>query len=87
MEVCHRFIDPTLKDALETNGQNPAAVGDEMVNILIAAWDTMASTLTFLIYMLSRHPKVLERLRTGVLSKVGSSRRPTYDDVQGMKHM
>ncbi|KAI6122896.1 hypothetical protein EDD16DRAFT_1569468 [Pisolithus croceorrhizus] len=52
MEVCHRFIDPTLKDALETNGQNPAA-----------------------------------RLRTGVLSKVGSSRRPTYDDVQGMKHM
>ncbi|KAI6099097.1 cytochrome P450 [Pisolithus sp. B1] len=37
--------------------------------------------------MLSQHPKVLERLRTEVLSKVGSSGRPTYDDVRGVKYM
>ncbi|KAI6100841.1 cytochrome P450 [Pisolithus croceorrhizus] len=65
MEVCHRFIDPILRDALEMNDKkpttrctqegNPAAIKDEIVNILIAARE--------------------------------SSRRPTYDDVQGMKYM
>ncbi|KAI6013095.1 hypothetical protein PISMIDRAFT_684064 [Pisolithus microcarpus 441] len=43
-----------------------------IVNILIAACDTTASTLTFLICMLSQHPGVLKRLRVEVLSTVGS---------------
>ncbi|KIK16479.1 hypothetical protein PISMIDRAFT_113306 [Pisolithus microcarpus 441] len=129
MEVCHRFIDPILKDALEmkrsikegerSTGQvcterkgflEDTLLGhlvnctegkaflnfafestltdlDEIVNILIAARDTTASTLTFLVYMLSQHPNVLKRLRAEVLSTVGSSRRPTYDDVREMKYM
>ncbi|KAI6033797.1 cytochrome P450 [Pisolithus microcarpus] len=119
MEVCHRFIDPILKDALEmkrsikeseqSTGQgcteekgfledtllghlvdcteDRAVIRDEIVNILIAARDTTASTLTFLVYMLSQHPDVLKRLRAEVLSTVGSFRRPTYDDVREMKYM
>ncbi|KAI6168981.1 cytochrome P450 [Pisolithus thermaeus] len=123
MEVCHGFIDPILKDALElkrsikereqSTGQDislaaPKArlfptlhlilrsatcqtdrtvIRDEIVNILIAARDTTASTLTFLVYMLSQRPDVLRRLRAEVLSSVGSSRRPTYDDVREMKYM
>ncbi|KAI6122897.1 cytochrome P450 [Pisolithus croceorrhizus] len=119
MEVCHGFIDPILKDALElkrsikereqSTGQvSPEGKGfledtllghlvsctedrtvirDEIVNILIAARDTTASTLTFLVYMLSQRPDVLRRLRAEVLSSVGSSRRPTYDDVREMKYM
>ncbi|KAI6099100.1 cytochrome P450 [Pisolithus sp. B1] len=119
MEVCHGFIDPILKDALEmkrsmkegeqSTGQvspegkrfledtllghlvncteDRAVIRDEIVNILIAARDTTASTLTFLVYMLSEHPNVLRRLRAEVLSSVGDSRRPTYDDVREMKYM
>ncbi|KAI6099102.1 cytochrome P450 [Pisolithus sp. B1] len=120
MEVCHAFIDPILKDALETKrsikedeqstGQvctegrkgfledtllghlvncteDRAVIRDEIVNILIAARDTTASTLTFLAYMLSQHPDVLKRLRAEVLSTVGNSRGPTYDDVREMKYM
>ncbi|KAI6140924.1 cytochrome P450 [Pisolithus thermaeus] len=119
MEVCHGFIDPILKDALElkraikegeqSTGQvspegkgfledtllghlvscteDRAVIRDEIVNILIAARDTTASTLTFLVYMLSQHPDVLRRLRVEVFSSVGSSRRPTYDDVREMKYM
>ncbi|KAI6140938.1 cytochrome P450 [Pisolithus thermaeus] len=119
MKVCHGFIDPILKDALDMKrsikegGQftgkvcteekgfledtllghlvncteDPAIIRDEIVNILIAARDTTASTLTFLVYMLSQHPEVLKSLRAEVLSKVGNSGRPTYDDVREMKYM
>ncbi|KAI6039226.1 cytochrome P450 [Pisolithus marmoratus] len=118
MQVCHRFIDPILKDALETKKsmggeqstgrvcskekvdledtllghlvdctEDPVVIRDEIVNILIAGRDTTASTLTFLVYMLSQHPDVLKRLSAEVLTKVGSSRRPTYDDVREMKYM
>ncbi|KAI6151608.1 cytochrome P450 [Pisolithus tinctorius] len=115
MEVCHRFIDPILKDALQMErsmkeaGQvrteekgafedtllghlvscteDPIVIRDETLNILIAARDTTASTLTFLVYMLSQHPHVLKRLRAEVLSTVGNSRRPTNEDVRDMKYM
>ncbi|KAI6119964.1 cytochrome P450 [Pisolithus croceorrhizus] len=62
-------------------------IRDEIVNILIAARDTTASTLTFLVYMLSQHPDVLKWLRAEVLGTVGNSRGPTYDDVREMKYM
>ncbi|KAI6151601.1 cytochrome P450 [Pisolithus tinctorius] len=114
MDVCHKLINPVLKDALEMKGkrstgqggteekgaledtllehlvsctEDPTVIRDEIVNILIAGRDTTAATLTFLVYMLSQHPDVLKRLRAEVLSKVGSSRRPTYDDVRDMKYM
>ncbi|KAI6001132.1 cytochrome P450 [Pisolithus marmoratus] len=107
MEVCYKFIDPILKDALETKRSTKGGehledtllgvlinctegkrsipdltvIRDEIVNILIAGRDTTATTLTFLIYMLSQHQNILKWLRAEVLSMVGSSRRPTNDDV------
>ncbi|KIK16467.1 hypothetical protein PISMIDRAFT_15794 [Pisolithus microcarpus 441] len=78
------FLEDTLLGHLVDCTEGKA---DEIVNILIAARDTTASTLTFIIYMLSQHPDVLKRLRAEVLSKVGSSRRPTYDDVREMRYM
>ncbi|KAI6099109.1 cytochrome P450 [Pisolithus sp. B1] len=75
------------RDRIEKDMEDPAIIRDEIVNILIAARDTTASTLTFLVYMLSQHPEVLKSLRAEVLSKVGNSGRPTYDDVREMKYM
>jgi len=37
--------------------------------------------------MLSQHPDVLSRLREEILKKLGSLRRPTYDDLRDMKYM
>jgi hypothetical protein len=37
--------------------------------------------------MLAEHPEVMTRLREEILQKVGSSRRPTYDDLRDMKYM
>ena len=46
-----------------------------------------ASTLTFTVYMLAEHPKILQRLREEILQKVGPQRRPTYDDFKEMKFL
>lgn len=43
--------------------------------------------MTFLIYALSTNPAVFARLREEVLSKVGASARPTYDDIRDMKYL
>ena len=39
------------------------------------------------VYFLSQHPDVLQRLREEILSKVGSERRPTYNDIREMKYL
>ncbi|KAG2338542.1 cytochrome P450 [Suillus weaverae] len=118
MDVCFKFIDPILKEALEKNKmlkenvdekadakdrdvkegetlldhlvnytEDPIVIRDEILNIMIAGRDTTAATMTFAIYMLAQHPDVLRRLREEILSKVGSSRRPTYDDMRDMKYL
>lgn len=37
--------------------------------------------------MLAEHPEITRRLREEILSKVGESRRPTYDDIRDMKYL
>jgi len=46
-----------------------------------------ACTLTFAIYLLSQHPKILAKLRTEILNRVGQDKRPDYDDVKDLKYL
>lgn len=46
-----------------------------------------AGTLTFVVYLLAEHPDVMVRLRDEILSKVGPSMRPSYDDLRDMKYL
>jgi cytochrome P450 len=46
-----------------------------------------ASTITSVIYILATNPTILARLREEVLSKVGPTARPTYDDIRDMKYL
>ena len=54
---------------------------------MLAGRDTTACTLTFAVYRLAEHPDVLQRLREEILSVVGPTRRPTYDDIRNMKYL
>lgn len=38
-------------------------------------------------YFLSQYPDVVKRLRQEILSKVGPTRRPDYDDIRDMKYL
>ncbi|KAG1751877.1 cytochrome P450 [Suillus lakei] len=62
-------------------------IKDETLNILLAGRDTTASTLTSAIYLLAMHPEFLTRLREEIISKVGLTRGPTYDDIKEMKYL
>ncbi|KAG2139719.1 cytochrome P450 [Suillus clintonianus] len=77
----------TLLGHLVNYTEDPIVIRDETLNIMIAGRDTTAATLTFVVYMLAQHPDVLLRLREEILGKVGSSRRPTYDDMRDMKYL
>ncbi|KAH7929018.1 cytochrome P450 [Leucogyrophana mollusca] len=79
--------DDTLIDHLVRLTTDPVVLQDEVLNILTAARDTTASTLTFAIYFLATHPHILTRLREEILTKVGRTNRPTYDDIREMKYL
>jgi len=46
-----------------------------------------ASTLTFVMFLLSLHPEVLQRLREEILEVVGPTERPTYEKIRDMKYL
>uniref|UniRef100_A0A8H7XXV3 Cytochrome P450 n=1 Tax=Psilocybe cubensis TaxID=181762 RepID=A0A8H7XXV3_PSICU len=79
--------DETLLENLVNSTEDPITLRDEIMSLLVAGRDTTASTLTFIVYMLAEHPKVLQRLREEVLERVGPQRRPTYDDFRDMKYL
>lgn len=46
-----------------------------------------AATLTVAVYFLSQHPDMVKRLREEILSTVGPTSRPTYEDIREMKFL
>ncbi|KAG1847196.1 cytochrome P450 [Suillus subalutaceus] len=79
--------DQTLVDHLVNLTSDFKIIKDETLNILLAGRDTTASTLTSAVYLLAMHPEFLTRLREEIISKVGLTRRPTYDDIKEMKYL
>ncbi|KAK6216262.1 hypothetical protein LQW54_003651 [Pestalotiopsis sp. IQ-011] len=62
-------------------------IRDQLVAVLLAGRDTTASTLSWTVYELGRHPEVVRRLRAEVLATVGPDRKPTYADLKSMKYL
>ncbi|KAJ3476584.1 hypothetical protein NLI96_g11058 [Meripilus lineatus] len=79
--------DETLLGHLVNLTDDRQILRDETLNILLAGRDTTAATLTFAIYKLTQHPDIVRRLREEILMKVGSHRRPTYEDIREMKYL
>ncbi|KAF7314609.1 Cytochrome P450 [Mycena kentingensis (nom. inval.)] len=77
----------TLLDELTSSTSDPKILKDETLNILLAGRDTTMHTLTMVIYFLSIHPEYCDRLRAEILERVGSTRRPDYDDIKEMKFL
>ncbi|KAG5645279.1 hypothetical protein DXG03_006581 [Asterophora parasitica] len=77
----------TLLDHLVRQTQDRQILKDELINLLVAARDTTGSTLTFAMYMLTQHPAIVKRLREEILLTVGSTSRPTYEQIKDLKYM
>lgn len=79
--------DETLLDHLLGVTTDPKVLKDEILNIMIAARDTTAATLTFVFYLLAENPEILARLRAEILQTVGPSARPTMDNIREMRYL
>ncbi|KAJ7181145.1 cytochrome P450 monooxygenase pc-1 [Mycena filopes] len=77
----------TLLDELLNSTSDPKVLKDETLNILLAGRDTTMHVTTMVVYFLSMYPDVCARLREEVLTHVGPTRRPTYDDIKDMKFL
>ncbi|KAK6974910.1 cytochrome P450 [Favolaschia claudopus] len=77
----------TLLDHLVNYTDDPIILRDEILNITAAGRDTTAALLTFTVYMLAEHPKVLSKLREEILREIGPTARPTYDNFRDMKYL
>lgn len=77
-DVLSRLIDATAAE------DDPAVrrdrMRDELVTLLLAGHDTTASTLSWALYLLDRHPEVADRVRAEIDGVLGD-RPPTFEDL------
>jgi cytochrome P450 len=77
-----------LSMLLAVRDEDGAALGDEeisadMLTVLQAGHDTIAHALTWCLYLLTQHPKVLEAVRFELDTVVGQ-RRVQFEDLAGL---
>ncbi|KAK3300298.1 cytochrome P450 [Chaetomium fimeti] len=77
----------TFLHALAAYTRDRQVLRDQLIAVLLAGRDTTACTLSWTVYELAHHPEVLKKLRAEILSVVGSTRAPTYDDLKSMKYL
>ncbi|WP_338073763.1 cytochrome P450 [Kineococcus siccus] len=70
-------------------GLSDAEVRDELVTFVVAGHETVASSLTWTLDLLARHPRVQERLHAelaAVLGAPGGARAPGWDDLAALPY-
>lgn len=77
----------TFLHELASYTRDPKVLRDQLVAVLLAGRDTTASTLSWTMYELGRHPEVVEKLRAEILQVVGPDRTPTYADLKSMRYL
>jgi cytochrome P450 len=63
-------------EALAKDTQDPKLLRDQLLNILLAGRDTTASLLSSAFYLLAHNPRVWTKLRTEVINKFGTAKKP-----------
>ncbi|KAG8887915.1 hypothetical protein FRB98_008740 [Tulasnella sp. 332] len=82
------------KDGSETLLQHTVATvedrklaKDTVLTVVLSARDTTTSLMTFMLYLLSKHPDVLARLRSEVLDTVGPDAMPSHAQLGSMSYV
>ncbi|KAH6916342.1 cytochrome P450 [Coprinopsis sp. MPI-PUGE-AT-0042] len=78
--------DETLLDHLVRSTSDHKLLRDETLNILLAGCNTYSAALTFTAY-LAMHPEFIKKLGEEILTQIGPSKAPTYDDAGAMKYL
>lgn len=70
--------------ALET--QDPIVLRDQIMSVLLAGRDGTAALLSWTLLCLTRHPRVMEKLRAEINTTLGG-RIPTVEDLQEINYL
>ncbi|RFU24502.1 hypothetical protein B7463_g11835, partial [Scytalidium lignicola] len=81
-------------DAVAQEIRDPKALRDQALNILLAGRDTTSALLSSVFYLLSRHPRVWEKLRGEILDAFGTVESPkgqisftSLKDIAYLRHV
>ncbi|KAJ4365438.1 hypothetical protein N0V95_000489 [Ascochyta clinopodiicola] len=76
----------TFLTALFSSTQDRIKIRSELLNILLAGRDTVASLLSNILWELPRHPSILSKLRSEIEEFIGDA-QPTYEQLKDMKYL
>ncbi|BCJ41155.1 cytochrome P450 [Actinoplanes ianthinogenes] len=82
-DVLSRLITSTAAEADPRVGRD--RLRDELVTLLLAGHETTASTLSWTLHLIDRHPEVRERLRSEAVSVLGD-RAPVFEDLHRLTY-
>ncbi|MEV0155843.1 cytochrome P450 [Micromonospora sp. NPDC050686] len=82
-DLLSRLVESTGREADPRVGQ--ARLRDELVTLLLAGHETTASTLSWALHLLDRHPQVWERVHAEAVGALGD-RRPGYSDLSRLPY-
>nr|DAD18630.1 TPA_asm: hypothetical protein HUJ06_020093 [Nelumbo nucifera] len=73
--------DDILSRFLELNETDPQYLRDIILNFLVAGRDTTATTLSWFLYMLCKHPRVQEKVAQEVMEATRAKDASSYDEI------
>ncbi|KAJ7641311.1 cytochrome P450 monooxygenase CYP63 [Roridomyces roridus] len=79
--------DKTFLQHLADSTDDYVLIRDQLLSVLLAARDTTACLLTFVVYFMAIYPDVATRLRAEVLEHCGPRGFPSYENIKNMKYM
>lgn len=82
-DALSRLIQSTREDPDPQVGRQ--RMRDELVTLLLAGHETTASTLGWALFLVDRHPEVVERLHAEAVEVLGD-RLPTYEDLPRLRY-
>ncbi|KAM7216691.1 cytochrome P450 52A13 [Rhypophila decipiens] len=79
--------DMTFLHNIARYTRDAKVIRDQLMAVLIAGRDTTAATLSWTIYELANYPATYRRLRNEILSTVGPTRAPRYEDLKSLTYL
>lgn len=83
-DIVSRLIESTSKETDRALAQT--RIRDELVTLLLAGHETTASTLSWTLYLMDKHPEAWERVREEVVRVIGD-RLPTFEDLHELRYL